>query len=106
MGLRENRYGFNMDFLDSANAELQLQRLWYMHEDNDNKKKKDKLCHVIKTHPLPQFSRSNMKGSTNIIRTSLLVLLFDDQYVSAFLNGGQRILINLNFNDNFDHDTF
>ena len=39
MGLRENRYRFNMDFLDSANAELQLQRLWYMHEDNDKKKK-------------------------------------------------------------------
>ena len=77
-----------------------------MHEDNDLKKKKDKLRHMIKTHPLPQFSTFNVKGSTHIIPISLLVLLFDDQYVSAFLNGEQRILINLNFNDNFDHDTF
>ena len=61
---------------------------------------------MVKTHPLPQFTISNMKGSTNIVPTSVLVLLFDDQYTSAFLNGGQRILINLNFNDNFDHDTF
>ena len=61
---------------------------------------------MIKTHPLPQFSTFNVKGSTHIIPISLLVLLFDDQYVSAFLNGGQRILINLKFNDNFDHDTF